>query len=223
MPDPLADLARLPGVPSVLAAARDAVDLGRRRRGLRALPPDQLAAARRTGAGASAELTGDPDRWRAGAWELALELEPLSRLILISPLQAIARAHVLAASGRVPADGLGRIRTGADAAGRMHGLAGLLTRPTGAPALVLAAVAHAEIVTVAPFGDGDDVVARSVERMVLMATGLDREGAVPIEAGHLRLASAYRQGLQDYATGSAAGMRNWLTHCANALQDAAVR
>ncbi len=222
-PDPLADLARLAGLPSLLAAARDAVDSGRRRRRLQTLSNAELSASRRTGAEASAELTGDPDSWRWGSWALALELGPLSRLILTSPMQVLARAHVLVATGRTPADGLGRLRAAPGVAERMHGLAGLLTRPTEAPGLVVAAIAHAEIATVAPFGSADDLVARAVERLVLMATGVDPEGAVPVEAGHLHLVAGYRRGLQSYVTGTPEGVQGWLTHCANALQAAAGR
>ena len=219
-PDPLAELARLEGVPSALSAARDAVDSGLRRRGLRELSPAELTAARRAGAEASAELTGDADSWRPGCWAVAAELEPLSRLITTAPLQAVARTHLLAASGTVGEAALGRVRPDPEVAERMQGLAAVLTRPTRAPALVLAAVAHAEIATVLPFGTGDDVVARSVERAVLMATGLDPSGSVPMELGHLRLAADYRQGLRGYADGGVAGVRDWLLHCARALQAA---
>ena len=66
-------------------------------------------------------------------------------------------------------------------------------------------------------------MARAVERVVLMATGVDPEGAVPVEAGHLRLVAGYRRSLQDYLTGTTAGVQGWLAHCANALQEAAGR
>lgn len=220
-PDPLAEIARLEGVPSAFAAARDALDLSVRRRRLRPLAADQLATSRRQGAAASAELSGDPARWRAGSAALAAELDGLSPLILVAPLQAIARAHLVVASGSVAKPELGRIRPDPAVAHRMQGLAQLLTDPTKAPAAVLAAVAHAEVAVIAPFGSADDLIARAVERAVLIATGVDPQGVLPVEAGHLRLAPDYRRALQRYATGGASGVRDWLLHCAAALQEAA--
>lgn len=49
--DPLTDLARLEGVPSGLAAARDAVDVVLTDRGLRSIVPEQVATALLTGRG----------------------------------------------------------------------------------------------------------------------------------------------------------------------------
>jgi hypothetical protein len=222
VPDPLADLARLEGVPSAVAAARDAVDLGARRRRLRPLSDAELVAARRAGAEASAALTGAAERWRAGCWALAVDLDELAASILTAPLQAIARAHVLVVSGELPDAERGRLRAGADVADRMQGVATLLTRPTAAPAIVLAAVVHAEIASVAPFGLADEIVARTVARAVLVATGLDPAGAVPVEAGHLRREVEYRRTLAAYGTGTVDGVRSWIVHCAEAVGDAVV-
>ena len=224
VPDPLADLARLDGVPSALAAARDAVDLRLRDRGLRSLTTEQRVAALLAGAEASAEMTDDPERWRPGSVRVATELLSLSAVIRVAPGQALARAHVLAASGAVPDDALGRIRTAPEVADRMQGLVALLSGsagPTRAPALVLAAVAHAEIATVRPFGSADRLVARAVERMVLVSSGVDPQGSIPVEAGHLSLIADYEHRLRGYAQGTVTGVRNWLVHCAAALVEAA--
>ncbi len=224
VPDPLADLARLDGVPSALAAARDAVDLRLRDRGLRSLTTEQRVAALLTGAEASAELTEDPQRWRPGAVRVAMELLSLSTVIRVAPGQALARTHTLAAAGSVPDDALGRIRAAPEVADRMRGLVALLSGssgPTQAPALVLAAVAHAEIATVMPFGSADGLVARAVERMVLISSGIDPQGSIPAEAGHRRLVADYEPRLRGYAEGSVTGVRNWLVHCAAALAEAA--
>ena len=56
VPDPLTDLARLEGVPSGLAAARDAVDVVLTDRGLRSVSADQVAARH---IGQDAPLLGD--------------------------------------------------------------------------------------------------------------------------------------------------------------------
>jgi Fic family protein len=103
----------------------------------------------------------------------------------------------------------------------MSGLTELLTRRTDAPALVLAAIAHAEVATAAPFGSADDLIARAVERMVLISAGFDPRGVVVTEVGHLRRRGDYRRQLQAYAGGSAAGVRDWILHVAQAAVDGA--
>lgn len=215
--DPLADLARLDGVPSALAAARDAVDLRLRDRGYRVLSADQRTRSLIAGAEASAELTDEPERWRIGAHRLAAELSTLSGLIRVAPGQALARAHVLVATGQVAEDALGRLRADPEVAARMRGVSDLLTAATQAPVLVLAAVAHAEIVTLAPFGSADGLIARAAERMVLISSGVDPQAGLPVEVGHLTLAADYERGLRAYATGSMVGVRDWLLHCATAV------
>ena len=114
MPDPLADLAQLPGVPSAVAAATAAVDVVLRDRGLRRVTDAARAEALLAGAEASARLTDDPDRWRPGAMRLAAELPALAELIRVAPGQALARAHAVVARGMVPDEELGR--TAGDAA-----------------------------------------------------------------------------------------------------------
>lgn len=219
--DPLTDLARLEGVPSGLAAARDAVDVVLTDRGLRAITPEQVAAGLLAGARASARLTGDPESWIAGAVRLSTELPELAGVLRVAPGQALARAHALVGYGNVPEPDLGRLRDAAEVAGRMAGVTELLTRPTDAPALVLAAVVHAEIATVAPFGSADGLVARAVERMVLISSGFDPRGVIVTEVGHLRRRDDYDRLLSAYATGSSAGVRDWILHVAQCAVDGA--
>ena len=139
----------------------------------------------------------------------------------MAPGQVLARAHILVATGEVAKDRLGRLRAGPGVAARVRGVSDLLTTTTQAPALVLAAVAHAEIASAEPFGSGDGLIARAVERMVLMSSGVDPQGVLPVELGHLRLAPAYERNLRGYATGDVAGVRDWLLHCAAAVTAAA--
>lgn len=215
--DPLADLARLEGVPSELTAARDSVDVLLRDRGLRVVSADQSARALLASARASAALTDEPDRWLHGATRLVRELPALGALVLVSPAQALARAHSLAGHGMVPDDDLGRLREDGEAARRMSAVADLLSRPTEAPGIVLAAIVHAEVAVVAPFGSADGLVARAVEHMVLIATGVDPLGVVVIEAGHAVDPAGYARALEGYASGTVAGVRAWIVHCARAL------
>ncbi len=221
MPDPLTDLARLEGVPSGLAAARAAVDLVLTDRGLRAMTGDQVASALLAGAQASARLTEDPTRWAAGAVRLSTELPTLAGVLRVAPGQALARAHTLAAYGEVDEDRLGRPRESTEVTARMTGLAELLTARIESPALVLAAIAHAEIATVAPFGSADGLVARAVERMVLISSGFDPRGVIVTELGHLRRGADYPTLLTGYAAGTVSGVRDWILHVAQSAVDGA--
>lgn len=217
VPDPLADLARLEGVPSAVAAALDAVDAVLRDRGLRQLSPEVVAASLLRGARASALLSGDGDRWLPGAVRLSAELTSLAPTLRVAPAQALARAHVLVVRGQAPEDELGRVRSDPATTERLGGLTALLTGPSTVSAVVLAAVVHAELADLAPFGTADDVLARAAEHMVLVSAGVDPRASIPVEAGHADAAEAYRAGLAGYTTGSLAGVRGWLLHCAQAL------
>ena len=215
--DPLADLARFEGVASAVAAATDAVDAVLRDRGLRKITEEQLSQALLAGATANATLTDKPDRWRVGALRLAAGLAPLAALIRVAPGQALARAHGVVARGVVPDHELGKISSEPGAAARMNSLAELLTRDTSAPAIVVGAVAHAEIAVVAPFGEASGLIARTAEHLVLIAAGLDPYGVIVVEAGHAENAARYSAGLDGYAEGSITGVKSWLLRCAAAV------
>ena len=178
---------------------------------------DARARALAACAEASAALTGDHDRWILGALRLSAELTALASLIRVAPAQALARAHALLARGQLPDDQLGRIREGAAVNARMHGLSELLTQPSTAPAVVLGAVVHAELATVAPFGEASGLVARAAEHLVLISAGLDPLCVIVVEAGHLAAAEQYQAGLARYSDGGAAGVASWIIHCAAAV------
>jgi hypothetical protein len=215
--DPLADLARFEGVASAVAAATDAVDALLRDRGLRNVTEEQLSQALLAAASANAALTDDPQRWQIGALRLSAELASLAALIRVAPAQALARAHALVARGVVPDSELGKIGAESHMAMRMNSLGELLTRPTSAPAIVVGAVAHAEIAVVAPFGDASGLIARAAEHLVLIAAGLDPYGVIVVEAGHAQKAASYSRALEAYAEGSVAGVKAWLLRCAAAV------
>jgi len=215
--DPLADLVRFEGVASAVAAATDAVDAVLRDRGLRRITDEQLSQALLAGATANATLSGNPDQWRVGALRLAAELTPLAALIRVAPGQALDRAHGVVARGVVPDDELGMISSEPGAAARMNSLAELLTRDTSAPAIVVGAVAHAEIAVVAPFGEASGLIARAAEHLVLIAAGLDPYGVIVVEAGHAENAARYSARVAGYAEGSITGVKSWLLGCAAAV------
>jgi hypothetical protein len=219
--DPVSDLARLEGVPSAVEAALAAVDLVLRDRGHREIDHDQTAQALLAAARSSAALTEEPDRWLPGIVRLYTELTALSALVRIAPGQVLARAHVLAARDLVSVEDLGRPRPDPGVAARLLGLQELLTARTEASAVLVGAIAHAEIAVVEPFGVADGVVARAVEHMVLISAGVDPYGLISCEAGHLARREGYQKALVGYRDGGAAGVRDWLLHCAGALADGA--
>ncbi len=146
---------------------------------------------------------------------MSTELLGLVPVLATAPLQAVARTHTLAAKGVVDDVDLGRPRD-AVAAARLHDLGGMLSRPTAAPALVVAAVVHAEIATVAPFVSHNGIVARALERLVLVARGVDPTSLTVPESGHLRLRREYESNLRGYAEGGASGVHAWLLYAAEA-------
>jgi hypothetical protein len=215
--DPLADLVRFEGVASAVTAATDAVDAVLRDRGLRSVNEEQLSRALLTGATANAAMTEDPERWQVGALRVSAELAPLAALIRVAPAQALARSHALVARGVVPDSELGKIGSDPGMAARMNSLGELLTRHTSASAIVVGAVAHAEIAVVAPFADASGLIARATEHLVLIAAGVDPYGVIAVEAGHAERATSYASDLGAYAEGSVAGVRGWLLRCAGAV------
>lgn len=223
--DPLSHLASLEGVPSAYAAARDGIDVMLRDRGLRRTSPETTAESLLRGAHASAVLEGSAssladvregtgDEVAADAVRVSTELLALSPSLSRSPLQALARIHALAAAA-LPEEQRGRPRDAASA-DRLRGIGEVLTGSTTVPALLVAAIVHAELVTAAPFASHNGIVARAAERLVLVGRGLDEKSLVVPEAGHLALRPAYESNLRGYAEGGAAGVHAWLLYAAEA-------
>lgn len=233
--DPLAPLMELPGVAEASDRARDA--LGRAHRhpaNLRRWPVAAAEAALRS-ARASSVLDGGPVQLDdladaaqvsepvfGGALRVAQELEggtgPLIGIWQRAPLQALARLHVLAAADQVDDDRLGRPRPDAEVGPRLELLAELVTGRTSAPAPVVAAVAHGELLTLKPFGSADGVVARAVSRLVTIASGLDPHGLGVPEVSWMRQPADYRDAARGFAEGTPEGVGAWLVLCCRALQ-----
>ncbi|MQW74275.1 oxidoreductase [Nocardioides sp. dk4132] len=219
-------MAALEGVPSAYAAARDGIDVMLRDRGLRRTSPETTAESLLRGAHASGVLEGSASTLaevRAGEGDaIAADAVRVSAMLLSvvptlrqAPLQALARVHAVAAGASLPEDRLGRPRD-PESAQRLRGVADLLTARTSAPALLVAAVVHAELATSAPFGSHNGIVARAAERLVLVARGVDEKSLVVPEAGHLALRAAYESNLRGYADGGRAGVHAWVLYAAEA-------
>ncbi|WP_345697885.1 oxidoreductase [Kitasatospora terrestris] len=281
--DPLAPLAELPGVPEAVAEVRKAVDRLYGHRVMRRRAGEVTSESALRGARASAALDGadwpleevrrrtdfgaDPEARTVGAaLRISAEAGQLLSVWRTSPLQVLARLHLLALGDADPA--AGRPRQGAEtaeelfpialkatesadahddahgegepvgameaelppapsadeAAARLDQLAKLLVeraeRPTGgAPALVVAAIVHGELLALRPFGRCNGLVARAAQRIVLIAEGLDPKAICPAEVGLAELGTAaYREALNGYLSGTPEGVARWITHCGQALR-----
>lgn len=213
-------------MPSAYAGARDGIDAMLRDRGLRRTRPEQTTEALLRGAHASAVLEGstlDLDDFRAGKLDetaqasarLSAELLTQVPVFRSSPVQALARLHALAGAGILDEESLGR-PVSAEASQRLQAL-GRSLLDTTQPGLLVAALAHAEIRTVAPFASHNGLVARAVERLVLVTRGVDPASVTVPEAGHLALRPQYESNLRAYRSGSRNGLHAWLLYAAEAF------
>ncbi len=226
--DPLAPLLELPGVADGVQRARDAVDALLGNRTLRRRSPDVSAESALRGAWASAWLAGDEVELAdvrsgdaaqrpvvQGALRAQSAIASLTDTWTKAPRQAMARLHALAAADLVEdAETLGRPRAGA--AERMDTLT-LVLATTRAPAVVVAAIVHGELLGLDAFPPASGVVARAAVRLTLVERGLDPKSLVAVEVGHRELRADYDEALEAYRSETPAGIGRWLVHCADAL------
>lgn len=238
--DLLAPLVELPGVADAAESARDALARAHRHRAnLRNWPVTAAESAIRGARSSSAldggavqldadslELGAEPnDPVLAGALRVGQALEGGSTALVgvwqRAPLQALARLHALAAADLVDDDELGRPRPSPEVAARLDLVTRLVRGGSSAPAPVLAAVAHGELLALRPFGSADGVVARAVSRLVTIASGLDPHGLGVPEVYWMRRADEYRETAAGFADGTAEGVGGWLLMSCRALEDGA--
>jgi len=190
-------------------------------RGAATLPTDAVGAVVRGAVRAQAES----EHLAAGG----------ARALTSAPWQALARLQVAAAADLVGPDELGRPRrgdempvddtvlAGVDApeaqavSARLEALNGLLSAPTKAPAVVLAAVAQAEVLSLRPFLAGNGVVARALFRSLVVGLGLDPMGAVVPELALLTDPAGFGTALRAYGTGTAQGLATWIAYAAGSV------
>ena len=219
-PDPLAPLVALPGVEEAVRRARDAVVTLHHHPVNRTGWAASAAEAAMRAARASAALSGATlvredevvaDPVLAGAVRAAEATGRLLGTWRTAPLQALARLHVLA-SVDLAADPVepGRPVRGTE---RLALLADLVTGGSAAPAPVLVAVVHGELLALEPFASANGVVARAAARLAAISSGLDPRGLAVPEVGHLRAAAAYREAALGFAAGTPDGLATWIRHC----------
>lgn len=237
--DPLSAVAEL--APEAVQNAREAVDRLYRHRVLRRRSPEVSAESALRGARASAALEGVEaplgslrqgeimDPVVQGALRVSAELGRLGGLWRQAPRQALARLHTLAAADLTPTPGrprtdptssdpleLGPAPSAAECAVRLSSLVDLISG-SKAPALVLAAIVHAELMALRPFGVADGVVARAAERLTLVEFGLDPKSLAVVEVGHLERGAGYAEALRGYLRGTPEGVAAWIEHAADAV------
>jgi Fic/DOC family len=180
------------------------------------------------------DFSGDPEARVVGAaLRLTVEAGQLLSVWRQSPLRVLARLHLVVAAGR--GEDVGRPRQrgeevdeplvelplpgAGEVAGRLEGLSELVVTGSSAPALVLAAVVHGELLALRPFTSGNGLVARAAERIVLVGSGLDPKSVCPAEVGHAELGrAAYLAALDGYVSGTPEGMAAWIAHCGRAVE-----
>lgn len=150
-----------------------------------------------------------------------------------APMQVVAHLHVLAARGFDRDDTRGRPRATdevvdplhlgppppvADISPRLDALATILTRTTTAPAVLVAAIAHGELLALRPFTWGSGLIARASVRLVLAARGVDPDLWGCPELGMLAGGRpAYVKALHGYASGEPEGVADWICWNARAI------
>lgn len=179
-----------------------------------------------------------------GAVRVMATMEKVATTWQRAPWQALASLHVAAAAGLVDDASLGRPRRAGEQPGdghdlldsqgravpapdgpalgaRLDSLVDLLTGSWQAPAVIVAALAHAEVAVVRPFVAGNGVVARALGRAVLIGRGLDPRGLSVWEAALVTHGPLYPLTLAAYATEGRDGVVAWLTRFSSAVVEGA--
>lgn len=224
----------MPGIVDSAERARDALGAVHRHKANRRGWPATAAEAAVRAARASSALDGgsmdfpregeDGDPILAGSLRVAsaLDGDALANMLPVwkrAPLQALARVHLLAAADLVDDNSLlGRPRADDGIGERLDLLAQLVTGGTSAPAPVIAAIVHGELLTMKAFGTADGIVARAASRLVAASSGLDPHNLGVPEVSWMRRSAAYRDGAAGFASGTATGVGSWVILCCGAME-----
>lgn len=219
-----------------LDAARSEIDTLLWRRDVRAAAAEYTAGSLQRGSRDSAAIEGADiavveespmGRLLAAAQAVTAEAPAQVTVWSRAPLQALARLHTVAAYGQVDQAALGRPRvdgeqpddplllgltapSAAEAAGRMALLADLVAESEHVPALAIAGIAHAELLTARPFAWGSGLLGRAVIRLVLAARGVDPSLFSVPETGVMQTGRpAYVRALRNYADGDMGAYFGW--------------
>src|SRR5215207_8919114 len=214
MMDPLAPLLNLSDIADAVKGARAAVDGAYRHPALRRKGGPVAAEISLRCAVASASLLSGGyqlelvrsgtvlDPVLQGSLRVAESLPALAGRWENAPRQVFARLHVLAATGLLPADALGRPSASLDR------VCSYIVERSGDP-LIRAAVVHGELLALNAFAAVNGIVARAAARLTLVTSGLDPRGLVASEETHLEREPEYVGAAGAFATGTPDGIRSW--------------
>lgn len=183
-------------------------------------------------------LDGSPLGQVVGAAvRVTTEVPRLTDVVGRAPAQAFARLASLAGADFVTDSALGRPRqdtqaddplrlgplpTPGEVAARLDTLVRLLVAPTEAPALVVSAVVHGELLALRPFAWGSGLVARASARLILGARGLDPHLLGVPESGFLAAGRpAYVTALRGFMSGTPEGLTAWIDLTCRAVAEGA--
>lgn len=233
MPSAAADavraIAERPAVAEAAGAALAELDTVLWRRDVRANAAEVARASLERGARDSAAIEGadivEPDaspmgRLLGASIAVTAEVPGQARVWATAPLQALAHLHAVAARTFLDADDLGRPREqdGPDdplGLGSPPPAAQVAPRLTlirdlaraDAPAIVVAALVHAELMALRPFPWGSGLVARAAVRLVLLERSVDPSGFTIPELGMLEQGRpAYVRAMRDFMSGTPDGV-----------------
>ncbi|MBB5871309.1 hypothetical protein F4553_004688 [Allocatelliglobosispora scoriae] len=230
MTDPLAPLLQLPDVEAAVVRARAAVDGALKHWSLRKKGGPVAAEVSLRAAVASAALSDHryaTEEVRTGAvldpvvqgsLRVAEALPGMVELWPKVPRQALARLHLLAATGVLPESELGRPVADPVVAARLEALSELVIAAEGEP-IIRAAVVHGELLALRAFEGANGVVARAAARLTLVSSGFDARGVIAVEEGHMRREPEYVGAANAFATGTPDGLRSWLRHYTTAIEE----
>lgn len=151
-----------------------------------------------------------------GALRVSAELPAVAGTWARAPRQVLARLHLLAAADLVEdRTVLGR-PTSAAVSDRLDLLTATLAA-TRAPAVVVAAVVRAELLTLDAFAPASMVVANAAARLTLVERGLDPRSLVVLEVGALERRAEEEAALAAYRAGRPDAVVAWVEHMAGAV------
>jgi hypothetical protein len=225
----------------LLAATRDEIDAVLWDRGIRAKAAEVAAASVLRGARDSAAIDGADSavvddspmgRILGNAQVLTARVPALVDTWATAPLQVLAELHAIASQGFTSGEQRGRPRSGDEVrdplnmgllppasviSPRMAGLATVITA-SSSPALLIAAIVHAELSALRPFEIGSGLVARASIRLVMASKGIDPSLFTIPEHGMFELGRpAYVNAIREYSAGTAEGINAYVTWFATAL------
>lgn len=210
-----------------MVAARVAVDAAYKHPALRRKGGQVAAEVSLRSAVASAALLGHRyeledvrggtilDAVLHGSLRVAEALPGLMDRWPVAPRQVLAKLHLLAGTGVLPVERLGRPEF--EASARLDALCELITAKSGNP-LIRSAVVHGELLALDAFAGVNGIIARAAGRLTMMSSGFDPRGLLAVETAQLAREPEYLGTALAFATGTPDGVRSWLRHCATTAE-----